>query len=237
MPETEQQKPDQRRERRDAGLYGRRKGKALRSRHSALIADVLPKLRVPLDAPLDPHALFPDNMRELRLEIGFGGGERLADEAARQSDIGFFGCEPFVNGVAKLLAEIDDRGLKNIRLQPDDAGQLLDVLPEASLDAIYIFYPDPWPKRRHKERRFISDRTLVRLARVLKPGGQLRFATDIDDYAGWTLARILRSPDFVWPAISAKDWLIPWDGWVQTRYEAKARREGRPSAYLTFLRR
>jgi tRNA (guanine-N7-)-methyltransferase len=227
-----------RRARRDAGLYGRRKGKTLRPFQAGLVENLLPQLRVDLSAPLDnPNSLFPLCPDELRLEIGFGGGEHLAADAQAHPARGFFGCEPFVNGVAKLLVEIETRGLANIRIHPGDAGELIDALPDATLSGVCILYPDPWPKRRHKERRFISDSMLSRLARVMRPGSELRFATDIDDYAGWTLARILRSPDFIWPAPDASDWNAPWDGWPGTRYEAKAFREGRTAAYLTFIRR
>ncbi|RFB77938.1 tRNA (guanosine(46)-N7)-methyltransferase TrmB [Methylovirgula sp. 4M-Z18] len=219
-------------------LHGRRKGKPLRRHQTQLMADLLPQVAVPVAAPIaDPATLFPPHVTDLWLEIGFGGGEHLGLEAARHPHTGFFGCEPFVNGVAKALALIEEHDLDNIRLHPGDAGELIDALPDASLSGIYILYPDPWPKRRQRKRRFVSDDMLRRLARVLKPGCELRFATDIDDYAGWVLARIQRSADFVWLAQSAQDWLQPWPHWQSTRYEEKARREGRASAYLTFVRR
>lgn len=227
-----------RRARRDAGLYGRRKGKTLRPYQAGLIETLLPQLQVELTGGLlDPGGLFPNHPDDLRLEIGFGGGEHLAAEALSHPERGYFGCEPFVNGVAKLLVEVETRGLSNIRVHAGDAGNLIDALPDKCLSGVCLLYPDPWPKRRHKERRFVSDALLVRLARAMKPGAELRFATDIDDYAGWTLARILRSPDFVWPAHGADDWTHPWAGWPGTRYEAKALREGRRPAYFTFVRR
>jgi tRNA (guanine-N7-)-methyltransferase len=235
---TSHEREGSRRARRDAGLWGRRKGKTLRPRQAGLVETLLPRLRVDLSRPLDdPSGLFPGRPDELWLEIGFGGGERLAADALKHPERGFFGCEPFINGVAKLLVEIDQFGLDNIRLHPGDAGDLIDRLPDHCLAGVFLLYPDPWPKRRHKERRFVSDGMLARLARVMRPGAELRFATDIDDYAAWTLARILRSPDFLWPARSVHDWSAPWEGWVQTRYEAKALRESRPPAYLTFIRR
>ncbi|MDE2114241.1 MAG: tRNA (guanosine(46)-N7)-methyltransferase TrmB, partial [Hyphomicrobiales bacterium] len=132
--------------------------------------------------------------------------------------------------------QIDENQLGNIRLLKDDAGRLLDALPAASLARVYILYPDPWPKRRQRKRRFISDAMLQRLARVMQPGAQLRFATDIDDYAGWVLQRVLRSPDFVWPVTNARDWLVPWPNWPGTRYEQKALAAGRHPVYLTFTR-
>lgn len=171
------------------------------------------------------------------MEIGFGGGEHLIEAAKTHPDVGFIGCEPFVNGVAKALAAIQARSLTSIRLHPGNAADVLDRLPEASLGRVFLLYPDPWPKRRQHKRRFISDDSLRQLARVMRSGSELRFATDIDDYAGWTLARILRSPDFVWPAKTSADWMEPSPGWRETRYEKKARASGRRPVYLTFIRR
>jgi tRNA (guanine-N7-)-methyltransferase len=212
-------------------LYGRSKGKALRSHQTELIADLLPQLALDLTTPLAPR-----EGHELRVEIGFGGGEHLIEAAAAEPDVDFIGCEPFINGMARLLSRIEARGLRNIRLHRGDAAEVLDRLPDASLSRVYLFYPDPWPKRRHRKRRFVSAENLDRLARVLKPGAELRFATDIDDYAGWTLARLRARPDFLWRAGVAQDWLSPWDGWTRTKYEAKAIAAGRRPAYLTFIR-
>ena len=195
---------------------------------------LLPSVAVDLGA-LRAGTLFPG--RELWLEIGFGGGEHLLARAAEHPDVGFIGCEPFVNGVAKLLAGVAARDLDNVRVHSDDALALLDAAPEACFSRAYLLYPDPWPKRRQQKRRFVSEQNIAALARVLKPGGELRFATDIDDYAGWTLRRFLASPSFVWEARTADDWRLPWEGWAPTRYEAKARAAGRGSAYLTFRRR
>jgi tRNA (guanine-N7-)-methyltransferase len=242
------QAEEPRRARREAGLYGRRKGKTLRSYQAGLMETLLPLVRVDLAGGLDdPYGIFaggPDDPKpgdpkfdDLRLEIGFGGGEHLAADAQAHPERGYFGCEPFVNGVAKLLAEIETRGLSNIRIHPGDANDLIGALPAASLSGVCLLYTDPWPKRRHRERRFVSDALLARLARAMRPGAELRFATDIDDYAGWTLARILRSPDFIWPAQTSEEWLTPWPEWPGTRYEAKALREGRRPVYLTFIRR
>ena len=229
-------------ERASRALYGRRKGKPLRGPHTDLVATLLPALALDLDAPLAADALVQGRrselrILELRMEIGFGGGEQLAANAQANPGIGYIGCEPFINGVAKLLAEIAARDLANVRLHVGDAGDVIDRLPEASLAQVDIFYPDPWPKRRQQKRRFISDAMLTRLARAMRPGARLRFATDIDDYAGWTLLRILRSRDFDWPAQVAADWTQPWPDWRGTRYEAKAAREGRKPVYLTFVRR
>jgi tRNA (guanine-N7-)-methyltransferase len=202
-----------------------------------LVGELLPKLALDLAKPLDdPAALFGAPVRETRLEIGFGGGEHLIEAAALEPDVGFIGCEPFVNGMARLLSLIERRGLGNIRLHRGDAVEVIDRLPDASLARIYLFYPDPWPKRRQRKRRFISADTLARLARVMRAGAQLRFATDIDDYAAWTLARLRASPDFRWTASGAADWLHPWEGWTRTKYEGKAIAAGRKPVYLTFAR-
>lgn len=220
-----------------AGFFGRRKGKRLRDDQARRMDADLPTLRVDVSGPLSPATLFSAQKTDLWLEIGFGGGEHLADNAVRNPEIGFIGCEPFQNGVAKLLGEIGSRGLTNIRIHDANASDVLARLPPASLGRIYLLYPDPWPKRRQRKRRFVSDKSLAAFARVLRPGGEFRFASDIDDYAGWTLQRIARSADFDWTDESAADWLTPWDNWPGTRYEAKARREGRTPSYLTFVRR
>lgn len=215
-------------------LHGRSKGKALRRHQAELIVALLPRLALDLSRP--PAALFDAPMRETRLEIGFGGGEHLIEAATRERDVGFIGCEPFVNGMAKLLARIEERGLTNIRLHQGDAAEVLDWLPGACVARAYLFYPDPWPKRRHRKRRFVSAENLTRLARVMTPGAQLRFATDIDDYAAWTLARLRRCAAFRWAAKTAEDWRWPWEGWTRTKYEAKAIAAGRNPVYLTFMR-
>ena len=224
-------------QRRTPTLFGRTRGKKLRGVHSGLMAALLPALSIDVSLPIDPATLFGAPVDDLWLEIGFGGGEHLAQEALAHPQIGHIGAEPFVNGVAKALALIAEHDLKNVRLHAGDAGAVIDALPAASLGRVYLLYPDPWPKRRQLKRRFVSDAMLTRLARVMRPGAELRFATDIDDYAGWTLARVQRSSDFEWRAQSAADWMIAWEGWQATRYEDKARREGRRSAYLTFVRR
>jgi tRNA (guanine-N7-)-methyltransferase len=185
----------------------------------------------------DIPAQFPNpQARETWLEIGFGGGEHLAAQARTHRDVNIIGCEPFVNGMAKLLAVIEHERLDNIRVWDDDVTDLLPTLPDASFDRVYILYPDPWPKRRQRKRRLVSDENLAMLARVMKPGAELRFASDIDDYIGWVLARILRSPHFRWTATRANDWRTPYEGWPGTRYEAKAIREGRVPSYLTLVR-
>ncbi|MDP1626063.1 tRNA (guanosine(46)-N7)-methyltransferase TrmB [Parvibaculum sp.] len=222
-------------------VYGRTKGKSLRSRQAYLMETLFPRVSISLeDKAIDPRALF-GAPEEIWLEIGFGGGEHLAHQASLHPGIGFLGCEPFVNGVAKLIAEIDERGLGNVRILNDDARFLLERLVPASLARINILYPDPWPKKRHNKRRFINDETLAFLARALKPGGELRFASDIPDYIAWTLAHIARfnrenGETFIWTAEKPADWRTPYEGWPGTRYEAKAIREGRTPVYLSFRR-
>jgi len=220
---------------RAGAFFGRRKGKKLRAGQDHLIQNLLPAIRVIPGSP--PSSQFPNpQARETWLEIGFGGGEHLAAQARTHRDVNIIGCEPFVNGMAKLLATIEHEKLDNIRLWDDDVTKLLPTLPDACFDRVYILYPDPWPKRRQRKRRLVSDEMLGELARVMKPGGELRFASDIDDYIGWVLARVLRSPDFRWTATRADDWRIPYEGWPGTRYEAKAIREGRVPSYLRMVR-
>jgi tRNA (guanine-N7-)-methyltransferase len=200
-----------------------------------MIEDLLPRLRVPPEGDIvDVANLFPTRPQTITLEIGFGGGEHLAHRARAQPETGFIGCEPFVNGMAKLLAVVDDKELTNVRVWDQDAIELIDRLPPNAIDCVYLLYPDPWPKRRQRKRRFLSDESLEKLARIMRPGAELRFATDIDDYAGWGLVRVFRSRHFSWRAERPDDWRKPWVDWPGTRYEAKARREGRGTAYLTF---
>lgn len=223
---------------RGRAFFGRRKGHRLRSRQRDLMAALLPRLALTLDQPSPGNLteIFSRPLEAVRLEIGFGGGENLVAEAIAFPAIGFIGCEPFVNGMAKVLALIDAAAIDNIRLYAGDALDLLAWVPDASLAQVDLLYPDPWPKRRHWKRRFVQDRTVAMLARILRPGGVFRFATDIPDYAAWTLERLLRAPDFVWTAERADDWRKPWAGFCGTRYEAKAKREGRTPCYLEFSR-
>ncbi|MDF3061893.1 MAG: tRNA ((7)-)-methyltransferase [Microvirga sp.] len=222
---------------RAGAFFGRRKGKRLRKGQEDLLTALLPRLRLPEGGPIDPAALIGEAFDTPRiLEIGFGGGEHLAAQARADPRAGLIGCEPFVNGLAKMLAVIAREGLENVRLWDGDAAALLPRLAPASLDLVYLLYPDPWPKRRQRKRRFLNQDTLAAIAKILKPGGELRFATDIDDYAGWALARILRSADLAWTAERPQDWRKPWHDWPGTRYEAKAAAEGRRPIYLTFRR-
>jgi tRNA (guanine-N7-)-methyltransferase len=222
---------------RQGAFFGRRKGHPLRAHQSELLTTLLPRLAVDLSKPAqDPGALFPTPPDDIRLEIGFGGAEHLIAQALGDPRIGFIGCEPFVNGMAKALAAIDAQKVGNIRLHHADAVDLLDWLPDNSLGRVDLLYPDPWPKRRHWKRRFVNTGNIARLARVLRPGGEFRFATDWANYAEWTLLRLTQAREFAWTAERADDWRKPWPGFTQTRYEAKAIREGRVPCYLVFRR-
>jgi tRNA (guanine-N7-)-methyltransferase len=223
----------------DRAFFGRRKGRPLRSRQSHLMATLLPRLAVDLTAAPPSHVgeLFAPPTDIVCLEIGFGGGEHLLAQAEAELDVGFIGSEAFVNGMAKALAGVETCGITNVRLHSGDAMELLHWLPDGSLARIDLLYPDPWPKRRHWKRRFVQDASIAALARVLRIGGEFRFATDIAGYADWTLSRMLRSPHFSWTAERADDWRKPWPGYSSTRYEAKAIREGRAPCYLVFRRR
>jgi len=223
---------------RAGAFFGRRKGRPLRPGQADLTETLLPALSLDLGGPppADLAALFPAPVGRVFLEIGFGGGEHLVNLAATEPATGLIGCEPFIAGMAKALAAISAGGIETIRLHPDDAVDVLDWLPDASLDRVYLLYPDPWPKKRHWKRRFVSAATLDRLARVTKPGAEFRFASDIDTYVDWTLAHVRDHGAFRWLATTADDWRRPWQGWPGTRYEAKALREGRPPAYLRFER-
>ena len=218
-------------------FFGRRSGKKLHGGQKAQVAELLPQVEIALPDRLDPSELFPAAKRVV-IEIGYGGGEHLARKAAEEPETGFIGCEVFTGGIGKMVQAIEARGLTNVRLYTDDALKLLMALPEASVDAVYLLYPDPWPKTRHHKRRFVSPTTLDELARVIRPGGQFHFATDIEDYANWTLAHIVREPRFGFAPEAPGSWHVPYPGWQPTRYEQKARREGRLiSFYFSFTRR
>jgi tRNA (guanine-N7-)-methyltransferase len=218
-------------------FFGRRKGHRLRPRQAALLQTLLPRLALDLAVPMSElRSLFPEPIDTVRLEIGFGGGEHLVSEARAHPCTGFIGVEPFLNGMAKALAAIAAEQLSNIRLHHGDATDVLAAMPPRSLARIDLIYPDPWPKRRHWKRRFVQDHNIAAIARVLYPGGEFRFATDVPDYAAWTLKHLLRSRHFVWIAERADDWRQAWPGFPGTRYEAKAKRAGRVPCYLIFRR-
>jgi len=219
-------------------LYGRLKDRPLKPRQAGLMEALLPALAIadPEGGPIDPAALFPQ-ADEIWLEVGFGGGEHLAWQAAQNPHVGMIGAEPFVNGVAKLLSKIDDAALENIRIHFGDARPLLEAMPDGSLTRIFVLHPDPWPKKRHFKRRMISPWFFAEAARLMRPGGQLRIASDIPDYVRWTLMHAQMAPSFVWTAECADDWRQRPEDWPQTRYEIKSLKEGRPPAYLTFRRK
>jgi tRNA (guanine-N7-)-methyltransferase len=226
-------------EHRHGSFFGRRKGHKLRSHQADLIAELLPRLALDITSsgPAGLAELFDTPVENVRLEIGFGGGEHLIAEALAFPDTGFIGCEPYVNGMAKILTQIEAHNIGNIRLFAGDAAELLVWAPQRALARIDLIHPDPWPKRRHWKRRFVQDPTVAAMARALKPGGEFRFVSDIADYCAWTLAHLARSTDFVWTAERAADWRLPWDGYTMTRYGRKAEREGRVAAYLRFRRK
>ena len=217
--------------------YGRIKSRSLKPRQADLLArregEVM--LPDPEAGPVDPKVLAPA-AAEAWLEIGFGGGEHMAQQAQRRPDVLVLGAEPFLNGVASAVRHIDEGGLTNVRLLQGDARHLLTALPDASVERVFILFPDPWPKGRHKKRRFIQAETVAELARLLAPGGRLRFASDWADYADWALRRFLASPDFSWTAERADDWRTPPADHVTTRYEQKRLGDCAP-VFLDFERR
>jgi tRNA (guanine-N7-)-methyltransferase len=214
--------------------FGRVKARTLKPRQQGLVDALLPHLAVDVTAPIDPAALFAGHAG-LVLEIGFGGGEHLAAQAGARPDWGFIGVEPFLNGMGSCLRHIEEGGLQNVRLHLGDVREVMAQLPDACLDLAYILFPDPWPKTKHHKRRLIQAGFVAELARVVKPGGEVRFATDWAHYAAWTLEIFLREPRFAWAAEAAEDWRGPWEGHVTTRYEAKGLGDCKP-VWLRFVR-
>ena len=220
-------------------FYGRFKGKGLRKSQERYLDEDLAALSPgpvgwdenPDRAPLDLGALFGG--RDFWLEIGFGGGEHLVHQAAANPDVGIIGAEPYINGVAMLLGKVRQAGVDNLRIHPGDARDLFDVLPERSVSKAFLLYPDPWPKKRHHRRRFVTPEHLAPLSALMKPGAEFRVATDIPDYVRQTLEQVPRH-GFEWLAERPEDWRRPWEDWISTRYEQKALREGRVPHYLTF---
>lgn len=224
--------------------FGRRRGRKLSPRQDGLVRALLPQVAVDLGAPrpADLARLFARGVEDVWLEIGFGGGEHLLWQARANPTVGLIGCEPFLDGVVKVLSAIDDaaragQGLGNIRLHADDARPLLRWLPDRSIGRAFILFPDPWPKARHQKRRLVSEATLSELARAMRPGAELRLATDIADYARVMLLAIAREGSFTWTAQSPSDWRQRPADWPGTRYEAKAVAAGRRCQYFRFRRR
>jgi tRNA (guanine-N7-)-methyltransferase len=214
--------------------YGRLKSRPIKPRQAALMGTLLPTLRPPSGA-FDPRTLLP-GVREAWLEIGFGGGEHMAAQAASHRDVLILGAEPFQNGVASALRHVDEQGLTNVRIHDGDARELMARLPDASVARVFVLFPDPWPKGRHKKRRIIQAETVAELARILTPGGRLRFASDWADYVDWTLERFLANAAFRWTAERADDWRKPPADHVTTRYEEKRLGDCAP-VFLEFVRR
>ena len=209
--------------------FGRRKGRKATPRQTKLLSDLLPRVSVDLAAPLAANG-------EVFLEIGFGGGEHLLWQAQKNPAVSLIGCEPFEDGVIKVLDVIERERIGNIRLHMGDARDVLRWLPEASIDRAFVLFPDPWPKRKHQKRRLVNTSTLALLARALKPGAELRFGTDIGDYARSALEAFKSEKRFQWLADGPADWRVRPVDWPETRYEAKAHREGRICYYFRFRR-
>jgi tRNA (guanine-N7-)-methyltransferase len=222
-------------------FYGRTKGKGMRDRHELVIEEDLGKFTPsgvtwednPDRKLADYKDWFGDD-RPVWLEVGFGGGEHMVHQAVQNPDVGIIGCEPYINGVAMLLSNIRKAGATNLVVHAGDARDMMDVLPEGSVDRAFLLYPDPWPKKRHHRRRFVTPEHLEPLAKCLKKGAIFRVATDIEDYVRQTLEEVLANGSFEWLAEGPEDWRKPWSDWISTRYELKALREGRTPHYLTF---
>lgn len=238
MPLLPEMTDEPRRSRSTEAFFGRRRGKTIRPQQAVALQEGTSRYGLDLQqhAPADLRSLFEADVSDVRLEIGFGGGEHLVHEASRYAGTGFIGVEPFVNSMAKMTMVLGEAPMANLRLYDDDATRLLDWLPEGSLAGVDLFYPDPWPKKKHWKRRFVNEANLTRFARVIRPGGIFRFASDIDTYVNWTLLHCAKHGAFAWQASQASDWQTPYEGWPGTRYEAKAIREARTPAYLTFVR-
>ncbi|WP_445193477.1 tRNA (guanine(46)-N(7))-methyltransferase TrmB [Sphingomonas sp. Tas61C01] len=217
-------------------LYGRRQGHKLREGQAALVEETLPRLSVPAAGPLDARILFGDD-RPLHVEIGFGAGEHLAAQAGETPDTGFIGCEPFLNGVVGALVHIRDDVLDNVRLHMGDALEVIERLPDASLDRLYLLHPDPWPKARHAKRRMVNHGPLDAIAAKLKPGAEFRLGTDDPTYCRWSMMIMNQRADFAWTAQSPRDFLERPADWPETRYERKARRQGHEVWYFRYVRR
>jgi tRNA (guanine-N7-)-methyltransferase len=214
--------------------YGRIKSRKLKPTQSGLMDSLLPKIALDVGKPIDAKALKPD-LAETWLEIGFGGGEHLAGQAALHPEVLLLGAEPYVNGVGSALRHVDEAGVSNVRLHAGDVREVVAALPDASVARVFILFPDPWPKTRHHKRRLVQEDFVAELARILRPGGGLRFATDWADYADWALERIVRSPAFDWRAERADDWRLPPADHLTTRYEQKGLGDCKP-VFLDFRR-
>lgn len=235
-------------------FFGRRQGRVIHRAKNFLLDNFLPRIRINSDKKINPEQCFETAKTAYALEIGFGDGDHLAALSERMPDVGFFGVEVYRNGVANLLSLIT--GLKegrdedlakeitilpnrtdNVRVFDDDVRLLFACLPDACFDKIYLLFPDPWPKNRHAERRFINPDNLKELARLLKKGGILQVATDHPIYKRWTLETMRTNPDFVWTAKTSDDWRNPPADWAETKYQRKALREGRRPVFFEFSKK
>ena len=216
-------------------LYGRSTGRKLRIGQAALVEELLPEISVPDDGPLDARTLFGTDC-PLEFEIGFGAGEHLAGQAAMRPDHGFIGCESFLNGVVGALMHIRDGDLDNVRLHMGDALEVLERLPDESLDRLYLLHPDPWRKARHAKRRMVNHGPLDLIHAKLKPGAEFRLGTDDPTYCRWSMMVMNQRRDFDWQAKTAADFLTRPADWPETRYERKARKAGREVWYFRYLR-
>lgn len=209
--------------------FGRNRGKSLRPYQQGLVDDLLPRITATGMPDMTGYA-------KLALEIGFGGGEHLIGQAAHNPDTLFIGVEPYINGVAKALSALTEENLTNIRLNTDDARLLVKALPDACLDSVFILFPDPWPKERHKKRRLVNQQTLAMIARTHKKGGRLLIASDHEDYCVWILEQLHASPHYTWTAQEQADWLTQPADWTQTKYQRKTTAEGRPPHFFECVR-
>src|SRR6185295_18399494 len=215
-------------------LYGRRKGPKLSAHQLALRQTLLPRLTLQLEKNLEPRKYFDQPVDDVWLEVGYGGGEHLLCQAANHPHVGLIGADPYKSGTAKLLSKLAANPVSKIRLYEDDARDIVEALPDASIGRCFILFPDPWPKTRHHKRRFIQMDVLDQIARILKPGAELRFASDDADYVAYALERLLAHPDFAWTAQGPSDWQTRPADWPATRYETKQLHG--PPAFLSFVR-
>jgi tRNA (guanine-N7-)-methyltransferase len=215
-------------------VYGRRKGPKLSALQESLRSTLLPKLLLAPEPGRDPKTYF-DSVDDVWLEVGYGAGEHLLWQAKANPRIGLIGAEPYISGTAKLLSKLEHETLPNIRLYEDDARDIIDALPDASIGRFFLLFPDPWPKTRHHKRRFLQTEMLDHLARILKPGGELRFASDDAGYLAYALERLMAHPAFTWTAAGPSDWQTRTPDWPPTRYEAKELHG--PPVFLRFIRR
>jgi tRNA (guanine-N7-)-methyltransferase len=225
----------------DLHFYGRRRSRRMHSFRQGMYDAAAERFFIPPQdeslAVVEPQSFFaPQQPKELWLEIGFGHGEHLINQAKLNPDVGLLGIEPFINGIASAAIAIQENAIENIRIYPDDAVHVIARFPEHSFKRIFLFFPDPWPKVRHHKRRFIQTETVKMLARLLPVGGTLHIATDIPDLADWMIMHVMEHGAFNWTAQRQDDWTTPPENWITTKYQHKAIREGRSSVYLDFVK-